>query len=187
MDSISYFDLIVATLIILLGLKGILNGFFKEIFGMLGIIGGIFIGSTVGPTFGNWLDETIFGFGNEAASAFIGFIIILATIWLGMTYLGHLFSKLSLKSGLGPMDKIFGFVLGAGKIFLIFSVIVYALSSVNIIKKSIEPVSENSLLFPMLYAIGNVVIQIDPSAIKDKIEDKAEDEVDSLLNELELN
>ncbi len=184
MESISYFDLIIATLILLLGLKGIINGFFKEIFGMVGIVGGIFLGSTLGSKLGIWVDNLIFHFDNEAAVAFTGFIFVLATFWLGMLYLGHLFSKLSLKSGLGPLDKIFGFLLGSGKIFFIFSVIVYALSSVNIIKKSLEPMFEKSLLYPVLYATGSIIIQIDPDRIKAKIEDQAEDEVESLLDEL---
>ncbi len=184
MENISYLDLIVASLILLLGLKGIINGFFKEFFGMVGIVGGIFVGSNVGPKLGAWVDSLIFHFENDSAIAFTGFIIILATFWLGMTYIGHLFSKLSVRSGMGPLDKIFGFVLGAGKIFFIFAVIVYALSSVNIIKKSLDPVFEKSMLYPVLYAVGSVVIQIDPNRIQEKIEDQAEDRVESLLDEL---
>ena len=184
MDSISYLDLTAATLILLLGLKGIINGFFKEFFGMTGIVGGIFVGSHIGPKLGAWADNLIFHFENESAIAFTGFIVIFALFWITMTYVGTLFSKLSIKSGLGPLDRIFGFILGAGKIFFIFSVIIYALSSVNIIKKSLESTFEKSLLYPVFYAVGSIVVQIDPDAIKDKFQDEAEDQVDSLLDEL---
>lgn len=184
MDSISYLDLVAATLILLLGLKGIMNGFFKEFFGMVGVVGGIFVGSYVGPKLGQWFDNLIFHFENESAIAFTGFILVFALFWLSMTYAGVLFSKLSHKSGLGPLDKIFGFVLGAGKIFFIFSVIIYALSSINIVKRSLESFFDKSMLYPVFYAVGSVVIQIDPNAIKDKFEDEAEDQVDSLLDEL---
>jgi membrane protein required for colicin V production len=184
MDSISYLDLIAATLILLLGLKGIINGFFKEFFGMAGIVGGIFVGSHVGPKLGLWVDSLIFHFENESAIAFTGFILVFALFWLGMTYIGVLFSKLSIKSGLGPLDRIFGFILGAGKIFFIFSVIIYALSSINIIKRSLEPTFDKSLLYPVFYAVGSVVIQIDPESIKDKFEEEAGDQVESLLDEL---
>jgi len=184
MDSISYLDLTAATLILLLGFKGIINGFFKEFFGMTGIVGGIFVGSHIGPKLGAWVDELIFHFENESAIAFTGFIVIFALFWMSMTYIGTLFSKLSIKSGLGPLDRIFGFILGAGKIFFIFSVIIYALSSVNIIKKSLESTFEKSLLYPVFYAVGSIVVQIDPDAIKEKFQDQAEDQVDSLLDEL---
>jgi len=184
MDSISYLDLTAATLILLLGLKGIINGFFKEFFGMTGIVGGIFVGSHIGPKLGAWADKLIFHFENESAIAFTGFIVIFALFWLSMTYVGTLFSKLSIKSGLGPLDRIFGFILGAGKIFFIFSVIIYALSSVNIIKKSLESTFEKSMLYPIFYAVGSIVVQIDPEAIKEKFQDEADDQVESLLDEL---
>lgn len=184
MDSISYLDLTAATLILLLGFKGIINGFFKEFFGMAGIVGGIFVGSHIGPKLGLWVDNLIFHFENESAITFTGFIAVFAVFWLGMTYVGILFTKLSKKSGLGPLDKIFGFILGAGKIFFIFSVIIYALSSINIIKRSLESSFEKSMLYPVFYAVGSVVIQIDPEAIKDKLEDQAGDQVESLLDEL---
>jgi membrane protein required for colicin V production len=184
MDSISYLDLIAATLILLLGLKGIINGFFKEFFGMTGIVGGIFIGSHVGPKLGQWVDNLIFHFENDSAIAFTGFIVVFALFWLSMTYVGVLFTKLTKKSGLGPLDKIFGFLLGAGKIFFIFAVIIYALSSINIVKKSLESFFDKSMLYPVFYAVGSVVIQIDPDSIKEKFQDEAEEQVDSLLDEL---
>lgn len=184
MESISYFDLIIASLILFLGLKGIINGFFKEIFGMAGIVGGIFIGSTAGPKFGSWLDEQFFNFQNEAAIAFTGFIVILALFWVVMTFIGTLFTKLSVKSGLGPMDRLFGFVLGSGKIFFIFAVITYALGSINIIKKSLDPMFEKSMLYPFLFATGSVIIQIDPQSIEENLKDQAADHVETLLDDL---
>ena len=46
--ELNYFDLVAAIIILMLGLKGIINGFFKEVFGLLGIVGGIFVASRVG-------------------------------------------------------------------------------------------------------------------------------------------
>ncbi len=40
----NYFDIIVSVIVLFLGLKGIINGFFKELFGLLGIVAGILIG-----------------------------------------------------------------------------------------------------------------------------------------------
>jgi len=69
----NYFDLVASIIILLLGLKGILNGFFKEIFGLIGIIGGIFIASRFGSDVGNYLNDLIFNFTNEGAVSFTGF------------------------------------------------------------------------------------------------------------------
>lgn len=40
-----WFDAFILGFTLLLGLKGIINGLIKEIFGLLGIIGGVFIAS----------------------------------------------------------------------------------------------------------------------------------------------
>ena len=58
--DIHLFDLVVGVIILLLGLKGILNGFFKELFGLIGIIGGIFVASRIGASIGNLLNDIIF-------------------------------------------------------------------------------------------------------------------------------
>lgn len=173
MNEISYFDLVITTLILLLGLKGVINGFFKEIFGMLGIVGGVFVGSKFGPLLGSKIDSAVFHFENETAIAFTGFVIVLAIFWISMSYIGHLFSKLSVKSGLKPMDRLFGFALGAGKIFFIFSALIFTISNIGIVKKSLTTTFDNSTLYPLLYATGSVIAQIDPDIWKDKVQEEA--------------
>jgi len=61
----NHFDLVIVSIILLLGLKGIINGFFKELFGLVGIIGGIFIASRVGDEVGLYLSDLIFNFENS--------------------------------------------------------------------------------------------------------------------------
>ncbi len=66
----NYFDIIVSVVILLLGLKGIINGFFKEVFGLVGIIGGIFLASRIGNRVGEYLSDLIFKFDSSAATNF---------------------------------------------------------------------------------------------------------------------
>ena len=91
----SIFDLVVGSIILLLGLKGILNGFFKELFGLIGIIGGIFVGSRVASDVGTLLSEAIFKFESPAAISFLGFLVTLALFWGSMIGAGILFKKFS--------------------------------------------------------------------------------------------
>ena len=169
MDNISYFDLVVTSIILLLGLKGILNGFFKEFFGLVGIIGGIFIASRLGESVGTKLNNLIFHFENPSAINFTGFIATLAVFWLGMIAVGFIFRKLGALSGLGIYDKILGFFFGASKFFLIAAVIAHAAYNIKAIKKTIDSALPNSIVFPIMVETGSYIMKIDPVQVSQDI------------------
>lgn len=167
--ELNYFDLVVGIIILLLGLKGIINGFFKELFGLIGIIGGIFVASRLGDSVGGLISDTIFKFESDAAISFVGFVATLIIFWAGMIILGMLFTKLSKVSGLGPVDKLFGFIVGSGKFFLIGAVIAYAVYNVQAIRVNLQPMMKSSFLFPVLVETGSIIMHIDPAEISDDL------------------
>jgi len=167
--SFNYFDLVVVAIILLLGLKGIINGFFKEIFGLVGIIGGIFIASRSGDEVGQYLSDNLFAFDNSSAVSFTGFLATLVAFWLVMIVLGTIFKKLSSASGLGIVDKLLGFVFGASKFFLITAVIAHALYNIAALRPSIDSFMNNSKLFPAFVATGSIIMKLDPVKISQDI------------------
>ena len=185
----NYFDIIVSVIVLFLGLKGIINGFFKELFGLLGIIGGIFVASRVGDSVGQQLSDLIFRFENSAAVSFTGFLVTLALFWLFMVGIGVIFKKLSSLSGLGIFDRILGFVFGASKFFLIAAVIAYATYNVKAMRGTMDSISKNSFMFPVLVETGSVIMKLDPIEIADDINETIneskktiEDKIDETVN-----
>jgi len=169
--EINYFDLVAAIIILLLGLKGIINGFFKEVFGLVGIIGGIFVASRIGDSVGEELNSLIFNFSSPAAVSFLGFLTTLALFWLLMVLVGFIFKKLSSLSGLGPLDKILGFIFGASKFFLIAAVIAHAAYSIKAVKSTIDSAMGSSILFPIMVETGAFIMKIDPVGMSEDIND----------------
>lgn len=188
--ELNYFDLVASIIILLLGLKGIINGFFKELFGLVGIIGGIFVASRVGDEVGKYLNKLIFNFENEAAVSFTGFLTTLAIFWFLMIGVGFVFKKLSSLSGLGPVDKIMGFVFGSGKFFLIAAVIAHAAYNINAIKLTIDSKMQSSILFPILVETGSYIMKFDPIVITEdsnttsSLQNKAQQSVNSTAKEI---
>ncbi|MEA2110975.1 MAG: CvpA family protein [Campylobacterota bacterium] len=172
--DINYFDIAVGAVVLLLGLKGIINGFFKEMFGLIGIIGGLFIASRYGEPVGQQISDLIFHFENSAAVNFTGFLATLAAFWIVMILLGSLFKKLGSASGLGIIDRIFGFIVGSGKFFLIGAVIVYAMNNIDALKSKLDPIMQNSILYPIMVEVGGYVMHIDPTEVSKDLAEKIE-------------
>ncbi len=177
MQDFAIFDLIILAVTLILGLKGLFRGLIKEVFGIMGIIGAIFVASRISKEIGD-LIAPILVLENEATIKLIGFVIALVAVWLVVYSAGIIVSKIFSASGLGVVDRIFGFIFGAAKIFLIFSVISYALYQVESFKKVIDDKFSNSVVMPHLISVGSYIIKLDTSAITstlDKAVDSASD------------
>ncbi len=163
MVDFNYFDITIAAIVLLLGIKGFMNGFIKEVFGLAGLIGGVYFASRLAGTAADFIDKNFLHLENLALLKLIGFLAILLIVWLGATILGSIFSKLTSTSGLGFLNRLFGFIAGGGKYFLIFALIVTALSNVSLVKDNLEKHVEDSVLYPYLKQAGSYLINLDPS------------------------
>jgi len=182
----NYFDLAITVIVLLLGLKGIINGFFKEIFGLIGIVGGIFIASRMGDTVGTAVNDAIFHFESSAAVNFTGFLVTLLVFWVIMVSIGMVLKKLGKLSGLGPVDRIFGFIFGSGKFFLIGSVIIYAIFNIKTVRENLEPAMENSFMFPVMVETGGFIMHLDPVEMADDVNETITDTVEKTQEKIEI-
>ena len=177
MENINYFDLIVLALVTLLGLKGLFRGFIKEAFALFGIVGGVFVASRVSSQVGEIVDN-IMHFDNNNTVVLVGFIVSLAVFWVVAYILGTILSKMIGLSGLGFLDRFLGFVFGAGKVFLLFSIIVYALSNVESINKKLEEKVQDSMVYPILKQTGQYIIKLDTTNIQQKVSKNIDKAID---------
>ncbi len=188
MQDFTIFDMIILAVTLLLGLKGLFKGLIKEVFGIIGIIGAIFVASRISTDIGD-LIAPILALENQASIKVIGFVIALVGFWVIVYGLGVIVSKIFSASGLGIVDRIFGFIFGASKVFLIFSVIAYSLVQVESFKKAIDEKFAKSMVMPHLISVGSYIIKLDTSSITktvDKVVDstKLKDGFENTVNEV---
>jgi membrane protein required for colicin V production len=165
-STINYFDAIVGGVILILAFKGFLNGFIKEFFGLLGIIGGVYIASRLTDDVSVFIYDNFLKIDNNATLKLTAFISVLSIIWISSIVLGAMFSKLSEMSGLGFMNRAFGFIIGGGKYFFIFSLIIIALANVTLVQDNLGKYVADSQLYPYLKEVGSFLINIDPKDYK---------------------
>lgn len=172
MEHVSLLDLISIALILFLGIKGIFRGFIKEVFGLVGIIGGIYVASRYAQVAGEYLDLNFLNLQNKGSLYLIGFIAVLIVFWLCAVMVGYLLQKLVHSSGLGPVNMALGFIVGAAKVFLIFSVIIYVFSNIGIFRASVDNIFKGSMMYPIFQEWGAKIVKVDPSQfnVTDKVE-----------------
>ena len=165
MMDFNYFDVTIASIILILGIKGFMQGFIKEAFGLLGLVAGVYFASRLADDAALFIDTNFLHVENSTLLKLVGFLLILTIIWLGATIIGAIFSKLTSQSGLGFLNRLFGFILGGGKYFLIFALIITALSNVALVKDNLEKYVKDSELYPYLREAGGYLINLDPAAL----------------------
>ncbi|MDD2399214.1 MAG: CvpA family protein [Sulfurovum sp.] len=178
----NYFDVTIGAIVLILGIKGLINGFIKEVFGLVGLVAGVYFASRFSETAATLIDTNFLHLENTSLLKLIGFLAVLTIIWVGATLLGSIFSRLSDASGLGFLNRLFGFIAGGGKYFIIFALIVTALSNVALIKDNLEKYVKESVLYPYLKATGSYLINLDTSALgldSSKIAETAKEIVDA--------
>ena len=181
MQDIEVFDLVIILITLLLGLKGLFRGLIKEIFGIVGIVGAIFVASRISTEVGGLL-APILVIENQSTIKLIGFVVSLVAVWLIVYSAGIVVSKIFGAAGLGIVDRIFGLIFGMLKIFLIFSVIAYSLNQVGSFKKVIDEKFSNSIMMPHLLSVGSYIIKFDTTAMVNSIDKTIQNATDSSVS-----
>ncbi|MDQ1339733.1 MAG: rane protein required for colicin production [Campylobacterota bacterium] len=179
--DLSFLDVVIAILIILLSLKGFFKGLIKEIFGLLSIVGGVFFASKFAFAFGSYLDKSFLSIQNDGIKSLVGFIALFILVWGFIQLIGIAISKMTKLSGFGLLDNIGGALVGFAKMTLLFSIIAYSIGSVGFVENMFKTKLQNSLLYPILYKTGSYIVSLPESHTKEKVEEKAKE----VLNDLE--
>ena len=172
----NYFDIVVFVIVLFLGLKGVINGLFKELFGLVGIVGGIFLASRVGDSVGHVLSDYIFKFQSSSAISFSGFLFTIVLFWLLMLVVGMALKKISFASGFGIYDKILGFFFSASKFFFIASVIIYSAYNVKATRATLDSFMKSSMFFPAMVTTGSYIMKLESIDLEKTVDEKVEEE-----------
>ncbi|NOX14853.1 MAG: CvpA family protein [Epsilonproteobacteria bacterium] len=174
MENFSLFDIISLSLILILGIKGVINGFIKEVFGLVGIVGGIYLASRFALRAGEFIDANIYAFTNKASLYLIGFIAILVLFWIASIFIGFILAHILKISGLSGLDKLAGFIVGGLKVFLVFSILAIALNNIAFIKSRTQKYMDKSFMYPIFLETGKYIVKLDTNNIVQKIVNQKE-------------
>jgi membrane protein required for colicin V production len=182
MEGFNYLDIIVLFLIVLLGLKGYINGLLKEIFTLVGIVGGIFIASRYSYEIGELIHQNIFELDNDGKKNFAGFILGIVGFWLGLNVVRYIIEAIASDTAFSTVNKLLGIIVSSVKIFAILAVITHSVSNFEVVQKNIKELTDESFMYPILKKSGAYIIKIDIEDFKKK--STVESAIDDVADEL---
>ncbi|NPA29189.1 MAG: CvpA family protein [Epsilonproteobacteria bacterium] len=161
-SSLCGFDYAVIGLTLFIGLKGLFNGTMREFFGLAGLAAGLWAASRYGEKAGEWIGNRLFPIDSPSAGTLIGFSTILLICWIAGVLTGLFAAKKSGDSHPRWLDRIGGMALASVKSFLILSVIVYALFSIDVIRQAATEKVSRSRIFPWMERAGQYLLPVQP-------------------------
>ena len=175
MMHFDYFDITIAAIVVILGIKGFVNGFIREVSGLIGLVAGVYFASRLSDTAAAFIDKNFLHLQQIALLKLLGFLAVLIMIWLGAVILGAIIAKLS-NSTPNLLSRFLGFLAGATKYFIVFALIVTALSNTQLVRDKLLHYIDQSALYPYLVKTGSKLIYLKPateaqSTPADKTED----------------
>lgn len=157
MEGLSYVDIGIFVLLILLSIKGIFQGIIRGLASFLGILLGIFFASRFYHSTGEWFADTIYNLNSPEVSALIGFLILITFIWAFCVIVGEILYRIVHFTPLAALDKALGLLFGFCKAFLLLSIVVFGISQIGWLKNFSQSIEQHSSFFP---AMKNLAIYI---------------------------
>ena len=181
-------DMIIIAITLLLAIKGFFNGFIKEVFGLIGIMGGVYLAGIYYHQAGVYINSNLMTIPNNSAIDLVGFVGVFLVFWFFCIFLGFLFGRILKISAMGFLDKLLGFAFGGLKFFLIISIIVTSLYQIEFIKKEMNKYEKKSTLLPFMINIGQKVIHFSPEKFDiQKMENNMEKRVKNGIKDINIS
>lgn len=154
-------DIIVIAVVLGLAVRGAFRGLISEVFTLIAIVGGIFLGSRFSLEFGQLITSYAGFIEGETSIKLVGFCVFFLVFWAVMFLLEIIVKKFLIKGSFKIVDKIGGAVFGGLKVFLILAIVFYAAGSVKFIANFLDGFTAKSHTYKPLFATGKFIVSFD--------------------------
>ncbi len=154
-------DIIIVVLVAFLAIKGLVNGFTKELLNFISIVAGVLLAARYNTMAVQFINEQelVPKISDDFANI-IGFIIIILTVWLVIGFISSIISNFTSRPS-GFLSRLMGYILSAGRYLFIFSLIIFAVSQADFFEKSATKFKAETKLFEPMSEVGAMILNID--------------------------
>jgi len=151
-------DIVIIGLVAFLAIKGLVNGFTKELLNFITIVAGVTLAARYNEIVVELINEQklVPPIPDEFAKI-IGFLLIIVSIWLLIGFISSIITK----RPSGFLSRLFGYILSAARYLFIFSLIIFGVSQSDFFKESATKFKAETQLFEPMSQIGAQILNID--------------------------
>ncbi|HHS92028.1 MAG TPA: CvpA family protein [Campylobacterales bacterium] len=154
-------DIGIVALIAFLAIKGLVNGFTKELLNFLSIVGGVLLAARYNTDIVALLNaQNLIPHISDSFAKPVGFILIILAVFIILGLISSVISSLS-SGTTGILSRIAGYVLSAARYVFIFSLIIFGVSQSDFFEKSATTFEKETQLFKPMRDIGRQILNID--------------------------
>lgn len=159
-------DVVLLSVIVLIGFKGFYEGFLHEVFGLIGVVAGVYFASRLALNVGSFFSENVYKIDSSTLLVILGFLVVLGLFWIGFLVLGFIFTRMVRLSGLGFLDRVLGYVFSCAKVFFILGFIFYGLESIKFIGQTnfVRDLSDKSKIYSAMIESAHVLVKFSTSS-----------------------
>ena len=154
-------DIIIIALVLFLAIKGLMNGFSKELLNFISIVGGIALAANFNTTIVNLINEQhILPTITQNYSKIVGFIIIIIAVWIVIGVISSIVHKFG-SENISAISRLFGYIISSARYFVIFALIVFGINQSEFFKNESKKLKTETKLFVPMTKIGASILNID--------------------------
>ncbi len=154
-------DIIIIALVLFLAIKGLMNGFSKELLNFITIVGGIALAANFNTTVIKIINEQhILPTIAQSYSKIVGFIIIIIAVWMIVSVISSIINRFG-SHNISPISRIFGYIVSSARYFIIFALIIFGVNQSEFFKNESKKLKTESKLFVPMTKLGASILNID--------------------------
>jgi len=153
-------DMIIVGLVLFLAIRGLVNGFSKELFNFLSLIGGIAVAARTHTVVGKFISEqNILPDLSPDLQKLVGFATVLILILIIFNIISSIRTKLRSENP-GFISRVLGYIISVARYVFIFSLIVFGVNNADFLREKLAKHYEGSKLFTPMIQLGGELLNV---------------------------
>ncbi|WP_394976604.1 CvpA family protein [uncultured Helicobacter sp.] len=160
MEHISYIDICLLILVVLLSAKSIYQGFVRSFGSFIGLLIGIFLAARFNAKSGEIFGTHVYNFSPQI-NAILAFVIVLSVVWLLAIFVSEIITRRLHNTVIERLDRSLGLIFGFCKSFVLVAIVAFGVTQISFVHNFVQKMEQESFLYPIMKSFAVAIMNLD--------------------------